>query len=217
MILLPSRGPDDWKDQLAKPDLHWKPRHSAMEAALAWEGASGLPDEFAALFPDARLIQAIVEYPVALPGGDRPSFTDVFALIADGAGQIAVMVEAKCDETFGPTLGTWRTEASPGKSERLRFLCETLGLNPGLLADTLRYQLVHRTASALLAAQHYGLNRAAMVVQSFSPNRARFGDFVQFAELFGIAAPAPDRLYCAGAPAGIALHLGWASAPFRSP
>jgi len=57
-----------------------------METALAWENASGLPEELAALFPDARLIQAIVEYPVALPGGGRPSFTDVFALIADRGG-----------------------------------------------------------------------------------------------------------------------------------
>ncbi len=217
MILLASRGPHDWKDRLARPDLHWKPRYSAMEVALAWEGASGLPDEIATLFPEARLIQAIVEYPVALPGGGRPSFTDVFALIADRKGQIAVMVEAKRDESFGPTLREWRIDASRAKAHRLSGLCETLGLGSGKLADTLRYQLLHRTACAILTAQLYGIRRAAMVVQSFSPDHTWFDDFVQFAALFGIAAPARDRLHDAGAPSDIALRLGWASAPFRSP
>ena len=215
MILLTSRGPNDWKSRLAIPD-HWKTRHSAMEAALAWEGASGLPDEIAALFPDARLIQAIVEYPVALPGGGRSSFTDVFALIADREGVNAVMVEAKCEESFGPTLGGWREDAGSGKVDRLAFLCDTLGLDAGTLEDSLRYQLLHRTASAILAAQHYGIHRAAMVVQSFSPDRRRFEDFAQFAALFGMTAPVPDRLHDAGTPSGIALQLGWASAPFRS-
>jgi len=212
MILLTSRGPEDWRDRLARPDLHWKPGRSAMEAALAWEGASGLPDEIAALFPEARLIQAIVEYPVDLPGGRRPSLTDVFALIADREGQVAVMVEAKRDESFSPTLGEWRKDDSPGKADRLSFLCKPLGLGSGRLADTLRYQLLHRTASAILAAQHYGIRRAAMVVQSFSPEHAWLDDFVQFAALFGVASPARDRLHDAGMPSGIALCLGWASA-----
>ena len=217
MILVNSRGPEDWRDRLTKPVLHWKPRHSAMETALAWENASGLPDEIAALFPDAQLIQAIAEFPVALPGGKRPSFTDVFALIADREGLMAVMVEAKCNEPFGPTLGEWRMDASLGKADRLSFLCETLGLGPGKLADTLRYQLLHRTASAILTAQHYRVRRAAMVVQSFSPDRAWLDDFIQFAALFGIATPTTDRLHDADRPSGIALRLGWASAQFRSP
>jgi len=127
------------------------------------------------------------------------------------------MVEAKCDEPFGPKLCDWRAEASPGKLERLGCLLATLGLDPETLDGTLRYQLLHRTASAILTAQRYGLERAAMVVQSFSPGRSSFEDFSQFVALFNGIEAAPDQLYDVGKqPSGISLHLGWASAPFRS-
>lgn len=128
MILLTLRGPNDWECRLANP-VHWKRRHGAMEVAMAWEGASGRPDETAALFPDARLIQAIVEYPFTLPVGGGFSFTDVIALIAGRERLTAVTVEAKCDEFVSPTLGEWRKDASSGKANRLTVLCDFPGLD----------------------------------------------------------------------------------------
>jgi hypothetical protein len=38
------------------------------------------------------------------------------------------MVEGEVSESFGPTLGEWLSEASPGKESRLKFLLRTLGL-----------------------------------------------------------------------------------------
>jgi hypothetical protein len=216
MILHRTTGHADWKKHLARPDLHWKPRRSAMETALAWEAQAGPPPEIAALFPGTRLLQAVVEYPVALPGGERDSQTDVFALFADEAGLIVCMVEAKRDEPFGPTVGEWLARGGAGRTERLAFLSETLGLDPAGLPPGLRYQLLHRTACAILTAQAYRSCRAAMVVQSFSPEHRWFDDFVAFAVVLGAKAER-GRLAPARACGDCALALGWACAPFRSP
>jgi hypothetical protein len=47
-------------------------------------------------------------------------------------------------------------------------LCATLGLNTSDVGG-LRYQLLHRTASAVYEAQRYRSRRAIMLVHSFSP------------------------------------------------
>ncbi len=210
MIRQSTSGPDDWKAHLAQPELHWKPGRSAMEAAFAWE--AGLPGEIAVLFPDATLLQAIVEYPVALPGGGQSSKNDVFALLSSAEGLIAVMVEAKRDESFGPTVGEWLRDASAGKIARLTALCEVLGLMREALPPEIRYQLLHRAASAILTARRYHAC-AVMVIQSFSPEARWFDDFSRFASLMG-AAPDKDRLLgCVCTE----LQIGWASAPLRTP
>ncbi|HHS93756.1 MAG TPA: hypothetical protein ENK63_00220 [Rhodobacterales bacterium] len=214
MILRPTSGPEDWRAFLAKPE-HWRPGRSAMETAHAWEGAEGLPPEIATLLPGASLFLAIPEYKVPLPGGQRESQNDVFALLVDDLGVFPCMVEAKRDEPFGPTLDEWRAKPSKGKTERLEAICGLLGLDPGALDGSLRYQLFHRTASAAITAQRLRSPRAAMVVQSFSPERRWFGDFFAFAALFGLA-PEPDRAVSTDLPGGIALSLAWASAPLRT-
>ncbi|WP_171043018.1 DUF6946 family protein [Maritimibacter alexandrii] len=212
MILRPTTSPEDWKAFLAQPDLHWKPGRSAMETAFAWEGAKGLPLEIAAMLPGAKLLLAIPEYKVALPGGGADSQNDVFALVRDENGLIPVMVEAKRDESFGPTLGEWLVDASTGKKARLAAICDLLGLDPAALDPGLRYQLFHRTASALVTAARFHADRAAMVVQSFSPERRWYEDFAAFAALFGDA-PAPSAALNRVLPNGKTLLLGWASCP----
>jgi hypothetical protein len=209
MILRPTNTPDDWKAFLAKPELHWKPGRSAMETAHAWEGANGLPNELAALFPGAEMLFAIPEWRVPLPGGERDSQNDVFALLSDDRGLVPVMVEAKRDEPFGPTLGEWLRTPSTGKTARLAAICEMLGLDPAKLAPELRYQLFHRTASAVVTAQRFHASRAAMVVQSFSPEHSWFTDYAAFASLFGLAAEL-DTIAEAVLPTGVRLSIGWA-------
>ena len=53
-IVVPTRSLDDWREFLAEPDKHWKPRHSAMLTAQSWESASGLPPEIAAAFSTSK-------------------------------------------------------------------------------------------------------------------------------------------------------------------
>lgn len=208
-ILVPSRGPDDWRALLADPATQWRDGYSARSAALSWEGAAGLPAEVAAVIgPGAKLL-AIPEHRVALPGGGHPSQCDIFALVATPRGSCALAVEAKVAEPFGPTIGDWLAGAASGKLARLTAICALLGCAPP--PGHLRYQLFHRAAAAVIEAGRFGTAMAALVVQSFSPERLWQSDFVAFAAHLGqdaSAGPVETLL-----PDGRPLRLGWASSP----
>jgi hypothetical protein len=51
----------------------------------------------------------------------------------------------------------------------------------------IRYQLLHRTASAIILAQRFHARHAAMVVHSFSPAAKWIDDYYSFARLLGAA------------------------------
>ena len=86
-----------------------------------------------------------------LPGGIRPSQSDVWVLARSGPELISIAVEGKVRKSFGPTLQDWMKDASVGKQERLEFIAHKLGLSLPLPPET-RYQLLHRTASAVIEA-----------------------------------------------------------------
>jgi hypothetical protein len=180
-----------------------------MAAALSWEAAAGLPPEIAVLFPTRpELLLAVPEHKVLLPGGGRPSQCDVFALIRLSDATCALAVEAKVNETFGPTLAEWQTTPSPGKALRLASICQMLGLsNP---APKLRYQLFHRTAAAVVEARRFKTDHAAMIVQSFSQDHRWHDDFARFAAQFGVNTP-PGEAATVSLPCGLPLTLGWAT------
>ncbi len=90
-------------------------------------------------------------------------------------------------ESFGPTLGEWRADASEGKVERLRFLLRTLALKAEP-RDSIRYQLFHRAASAVITGEQFRAAAAVMLVHSFSKNLFGFSDYQEFAKLFGVDA-----------------------------
>ena len=180
-----------------------------MAAALSWEAAKGLPPEIEALFSEhPELLLAIPEHKLALPGGGRPSQCDVFALIRAGDATCALAVEAKVNETFGPTLAEWQATPSPGKALRLASICQMLGLSDP--APDLRYQLFHRTAAAVVEAWRFKTDRAAMVVQSFSQDHRWHDDFARFAAQLGLDIP-PGGSATTKLPCGLPLTLGWAT------
>ena len=174
-ILVPTAGIESWKARLADPDKHWKREASAFEAAVSWELASrtdrGLPGAVAKILDqeeelrEAQVLFALPEHKVPLPGGSRASQTDVWALLRGPRGLISMAVEAKAEELFGDTLESWKSE-SPGKEKRLEYLHKVLKCQTDLPPAT-RYQLVHRTASALIEAQRTSAAYAVMMVQSF--------------------------------------------------
>ncbi|SFJ02822.1 DUF6946 family protein [Albimonas pacifica] len=210
----PSQGPECWKALLANPKTQWRPGFSAMAAARSWEAAqsapSGLPPEVAALLgPEARLATAEPEFKVPLPGRGGASQCDVFAMIDIGPRRIATAVEAKVEESFGPTLAAWTPDRSPGRGARLAAILALLGAAAPPLA--LRYQLLHRSAAAILEAQRRGADAAAMLVQSFSPRHRRLEDFEAFCAWLGLPDPAPGRLMAHSLPCGRDLLLGWVS------
>jgi hypothetical protein len=113
-----------------------------------------------------------------LPGGKTNSSTDVLAICRNDHGLCILGVEAKVLEDFGPTLAEKRSEASAGQSERMAYLHTLLGVDR--FEDAIRYQLLHRTASALLTAQQFHAAAAVMLVQAFETPESQRGDFEAF-------------------------------------
>lgn len=194
-ILAFTAGPEDWQALLADPIKHWKTGYSARTLAHCWEAADGFPPEVALPFSQVsdplltglQPLLAVPEFKVPLPGGVRASQNDIFVLAKSLAGPVSIMVEGKVDESFGPTLADWRREASPGKQERLNFLLGALGLGT-VPAGPVRYQLLHRAASAILTGEQYRAAAAVLLVHSFSQAQAGWADYQAFARLFGVAA-----------------------------
>ncbi|OYY75724.1 MAG: hypothetical protein B7Y43_18365 [Sphingomonas sp. 28-62-20] len=211
-ILVPSRGQDDWKRFLAQPDLHWKTGYSARTLAHSWEAAKTIPPEVAAIMSDAfgqpDLLFAVPEHKTLLPGGTRESQSDVLALVRHPGGLACYTIEGKVDEPFGPTVGEWSVDASPGKIERLAHLCSLLGMSE--CPSDVRYQLMHRTASALIEAERFDAKLAGMIVHSFSPERRWYAEFVRFAALLGCQIE-PGRGATIKVPSGKSLVIGWAT------
>jgi len=194
-ILAFTSGPKDWQALLADPVKHWKSGYSARTLAYSWEAADGFPSEVAApfarstepLLENITPILAIPEFKVPLPGGVRASQNDIFVLARSSSGPVSIMVEGKVKESFGPTLDEWRSESSPGKEERLSFLLRTLGLGAAP-AENIRYQLLHRAASAIITGAQCHAVAAVLLVHSFSQERAGWPDYQAFTRLFGVEA-----------------------------
>jgi hypothetical protein len=194
--------PADWQALLANPAMQWRTGFSARTLAHCWAAADGFPPEVASalsaasapLFAGLTPILGIPEFKVPLPVGDRASQNGIFVLARSQAGPVSIMVEGKVDEAFGPLLGDWLEDASPasGRKDHLAFLLKTLGLaaHPD---DTIRYQLLHRAGSAVLAGERYRAVATILVVHSFSRQQAGWDDFGAFCRLFGTT-PEAGRL-----------------------
>lgn len=211
-IYRPTAGPEDWRTFLADPELHWKTGYSARAMAQSWEESAGLPSEIrktlAAHF-DAEIepLFVVPEHKVTMPGSAAgPSQNDVFMFARIGRQTAVVMVEGKVNESFDKTIGDWIANASPAKQMRLEALCSLLGLaHPP--DPQLRYQLLHRAASAILEAERFAADHAIMLVHSFSQERMWFSDFVAFVDALGGQAEA-ETLATVNVGKG-QLHLGW--------
>lgn len=215
-IFVPTHSAADWRPLLAKPETQWRDGYSAKAAAERWESTGGWPSEIADQFERAgwgptELLVAFPEWQTPLPGGQRASQTDIFTLVRANIGVVACGVEAKVAESFDKTVGEWLASASAGKLVRLAYLCELLGIaNPPPL--TLRYQLFHRTAVAMIEAKRFGCAGAAMIIHSFSPENMWLEDFQAFARMFGVdVEPGKPAIVRPGE--GVPLMIGWASGP----
>ena len=176
---------------------------------------NGLPPEISEIVgKETGLILAIPEHKVPIPGGKRASQSDVFALLAMGDATCTLTVETVCDESFGPLIHQWQEKTSNGGEDRLTALCNALDVQYPPPED-LRYQLFHRTVSAIYEADRFNAGTAAMIVHSFFPGnedegKDGFGDFAAFCELLGftdVEKAVPMRKTLSS---GKGLLLGWA-------
>ena len=216
---IPSNTPEDWKFLLADPDKHWKTGYSAKALAYAWQEAGDFPHSVKRvfknsgikLFQDIEMLIAFPEYTVSLPGGRRASQNDIFVLARGNDQLISIAVEGKVDESFGELIADWKLHDMGGKKVRLKFLCEVLQLDVTKI-DHIRYQLLHRTASAVLEAKKFNARNALMLVHAFKKTKENydqsFQDYSQFVELFGVKGK-PDSIVRGKKIDSINLYFGW--------
>lgn len=212
-IVVPSQGVESWRRLLADPEKHWAKGYSARTLAHCWEDTSGFPREVAQLLAQHPTLRSAIpllilpEWKVALPGRGRASQNDVWVLARADAGLVSLAIEGKVNEPFASTVGEWLAGASDGRKQRLEALRSLLGLRAPI-PDHIRYQLIHRAASAVIEAQRFGALHAVMLVHSFSPTNRWFDDFAEFCALFELTA-AIDTIASTTTVSGIELHLGW--------
>lgn len=214
-------GTSIWRAGLADPHLHWKRGRSAWELAVSWEAQrrsdSGLPPEVQAVFeahPDfsaPTLLIGLVEHLVTLDTAKTPSQNDLWCAIRATSGQVSVAIEGKAGEEFDKTLEEWLEGDRGTKQRRLSFLCEHLGID-STPPHSLRYQLFHRAASAILEARRWRMPRALMLVQSFGESKTAWSDFAAFCGHVGLTV---ERGRIAGPRSlgEISFYAGWVDSP----
>ena len=214
-IYIPSAGPDSWQQFLAEPEKQWKTGYSAKSLAYSWEEADGFPREISDVLAESDIealngmtpLLVIPEHKVPLPGGRTESQNDVFVLGSTPSGLVSICVEGKVNESFGEPVAKWGPESSPGKQIRFQYLTEVLELE-GKDLSNIYYQLLHRTASAIIEAKRFHATTAMMLVHSFSQEHRWFPEYLDFAAKFDVDAPL-KRIYHAGKRSGVDLYLGW--------
>lgn len=219
-FFIPANDPEDWKPLLAKPEKHWKTGYSAKSLAYCWQQAKDFPpsvkrvfrNSAIALFQNIELLLAFPEYKVPLPPyRSRPSQSDIFILAKVNNQLVSVMVEGKLNESFGETIAEWKLRDKGGKERRLRFLCDLLGFDENRI-NHIRYQLLHRTASAIVEAKKFKAENALMLVHSFSKLQETddegFRDYCEFLMLFGRRGKMNSLVFAKDI-SGVNLYLGW--------
>ena len=193
MFYVPASSPNDWKMFLAEPEKQWKDGFSAKSLAYAWHDAAGFPATVKTVFQSSQdenisslsFIMGFPEYKVDLPGGTRASQNDIFVLAKNNSGLLPIVVEGKVNESFGPYVSEWLSEKNVTSHERLNYLVNLLNLQ-GTNINNIRYQLLHRTASAIIMAQTLCCNSCLMLVHSFSDNNTSFEDYRGFTKLLNV-------------------------------
>jgi Domain of unknown function (DUF6946) len=234
-ILIPTWTADDWQRLLAEPDKHWRSGYSAKALAHCWQAAQDFPPSVRAVFTESQfelfhgleMLLGIVEHRVPLPGQGKASQTDLFVLARSGGELVAITVEGKVSEPFDVPVSEWLLRdnrakkpsdgqageprpargPSAGKLKRLAYLRQILAISEAD-APALRYQLLHRTVSALIEAERFNARHALMLVHSFSQTNKWFDDYQRFGELLGVNVE-PDAIVRVGERAGVDLYLGW--------
>ena len=222
-IVVPAKSTEDWRMLLRDPVKHWRHGYSAKSLADTWQNEDGFPADVRQLFEsasvtgvrDAEMMLGIPEHPTELPGGGYPSYTDLFVLAKCSDGLIIMAVEGKVRETFGEIVEQWlhKDEYEANRLKRLRGLCDILELEVDDVMD-LRYQLLHRTAAALIEAERFSASVAIMLVHSFSPEQEGLGDYVAFGEAMDVSVET-GRLVDVRMRSGRRLLLGWLTSPVR--
>jgi hypothetical protein len=216
-IFVPTKDAESWRDLLADKNKHWRKDFSAMETALSWENSENIPTEIHNViseksdFTNLELLLVLPEYKVDLPGGTRPSQNDILAVFTTNKSLTVMTVEGKAKEDFDKIISKWKESTSDnGVEKRLGFILEKIGIKDKNI-DSLRYQLFHRLASAVIVSEKFHAKNAIMIIQSFNNNNEEnhFDDYVNFIKLYDIASVEKSKLYKLTEINGINVFSAW--------
>lgn len=132
------------------------------------------------------------------------------ALVQLAGGYGVIAVEGKAREPFGEIVSHWNDTS--GKRARLEDLCAEQRLDSTAVGE-LRYQLFHRTVSALIEARRYGAREALMLVHSFDGDDSSFEDYSAFAQALGLGEVQVDGVTESADFGEVTLRLGWVREP----
>jgi hypothetical protein len=219
-IFVPATSPDDWQRLLADPVKHWRTGYSARTLAYSWHDSQGWPPEIQQMFasasePSLRSAQPLIVIPeriTPVAGKGQPPHSDVFVLAKAADGHLmSITVEGKVDEPFGSgneTVAAWKSAGNTANRRiRLDQLLDKIQLDEAH-ADSVAYQLIQRTASAVIEAETFNARYAVMIVHSFSPAHENFSAFETFAAAFGVAIQSGQLIEVAQY-RDIRLFIGW--------
>lgn len=217
-FFVPIKELSDWRKFLGDPQKHWKTGRSAKSCAEIWWNASGFPEAIKTvfttskidLFRDLEFIMGFPEYQVQLPPtSGHPSQNNLWVIAKSPKMNqlVSISIEAKVDEPFDQIVGEWIKEETTGKKERLRYICDQLDLDESE-THSIRYQLMHRTVSALIMAEKLGTRNALMMVQSFDAKRSGYEDYQEFSKLLGTE-PDINKIVKTKPFSGKNLYLAW--------
>lgn len=216
-IFVPTKDAESWRDLLADRNKHWQKGFSAMATALSWENAENIPLEIHNVisensdFKELELLLVLPEYKVDLPGGTRPSQNDVLAVFTTKKSLTVMTVEGKAKEDFAKLVSEWKeTTSDIGVEKRLGFILKKIGIKDKNI-DSLRYQLFHRLASAVIVAEKFHAKNAIMIIQSFNDNNKEnhFDDYVNFIKLYNFSSIEKSKLYKLTELNGINVFSAW--------
>ena len=222
-LFVPTLGPTDGRRLLADLDSQWRPERSALEFAVCWESARestrGIPREVCDAIDSivelrgAELVVGFPEHKVSFQGGGHPSQNDLWALLSVGPELVSLAVEAKAGEKLDRLVRDWlpKDGERSRKPERLAELQRLLALSDANVS-VVRYQLLHRTPSALKEAERFHARWAAAMIHSFnrSADEESWQDFRYFGNLLG-AQVEEGRFVQSQAVTRVPLFLGWVS------
>lgn len=121
------------------------------------------------------------------------------------------------DEQFGngnQLVAAWKAVSNvENRAVRLKMLLEKAQIAEER-ADAVAYQLIQRTASAVIEAETFNARYAIMLVHSFSPTSANFSAFEALGLAYGVMIK-PEQLVEIARYRDIRLFIGWVQGDLR--
>jgi len=206
---------EQWRFYPGDPVKHWETGFSAKSLSHCWFQAQGFPRSVRDAFEKAgnplagcEPLLIFPEHKAELPGGNACSQNDLWILARHSNDLLSIAVEGKVGERFGnESVKEWFRNASQQKYDRFAYLTNILEVTISKDSD-LHYQLIHRTASAIIEVDRFMAQHAVMLVHSFSPSDAWFDDYRAFVKLWGIEAE-KNAIHSRQMKSGKHLYFGW--------